>query len=270
MINLRLAGALMCLSLSASASTIINDGHIHYNDDVWADLAPEHAIGLLDDNNINRAIVFSTPEEGTRKLYRLAPDRIIPFIRPYRVFRDRFSWFNDADMLDYLKKEISTGFYKGFGEFHLFKKNKDTPILRQMMQLVADHDLAVNAHADAETIESLISMQPDVVMIWAHCGMDHPVDDVRRMLDQYPSLHCDLSFRDKLTDPRSVLTPAWKTLLEDYPQRFMTGMDTYIPRRWAHLPEIKEYADTWLGQLSPETARLIGGGNIDRLFPVND
>lgn len=256
-----------CLLLSSSVLSLeINDGHIHYNEDIWKDLAPEHALQMLDENQINRAIVFSTPAEGTKKLHRLAPQRIIPFVRPYRVFRDRFSWHSDAEMLAYVKQEFESGFYKGFGEFHLFKEHKNTPIVQQMMQLVAKHKLAVSAHSDAETIEALIRMQPKVVMIWAHCGMDHPVEDVERMLDQYPSLYCELSFRDQLTDADNILTPPWKALLEKHADRFMTGMDTYIPRRWAHLPEIKEYANSWLGQLDERAASAIAGGNIDRLF----
>jgi hypothetical protein len=245
-----------------------HDGHIHYNEDIWQDLAPEHAMELLDDNQINRAIVFSTPAEGTKKLYRLAPERIIPFLRPYRVFRDRFSWHSDEDMLAYVTREIETGFYQGFGEFHLFKEHRNTPVVQQMMRVVAKHHLAVNAHADGETIEALINMQPRVVMIWAHCGMKHPIEDVERMLRQYPSLHCELSFRNNLTDEDNNITPRWKTLLEKYPRRFMVGMDTYIARRWAHLPQLKERAVSWLSQLDDDAARLIGGGNIDRLFPA--
>lgn len=263
-----IAGLLFALAFTTSADTTINDGHIHYNQDVWNDLAPEHAVELLDDNHINRAIVFSTPAQGTDKLYRLAPQRIIPFIRPYRVFRDRFTWHSDPGVLEYLKQTIPNSHYRGFGEFHLFRKHKDTPILRRIMRLVANHELALSAHADAETIESLINMQPNLLVIWAHCGMDHPVAEVQRMLERYPGLYCELSFRDRLTDEHNQLTPKWKTLLEKYPRRFMTGMDTYIPRRWAHLPEISDEARHWLNQLSPKAARLIGGANIDRLFPV--
>ena len=256
----------LCLPIQIHALEI-HDGHIHYNADIWEDLSPQQAIDALNENNIDRAIVFSTPEEGTKKLYRLAPDRIIPFIRPYRVFRDRFSFHSDEAILEYVTREIETGFYQGLGEFHLFKEHKNTPVIQKMMAVVAKHNLAVSAHSDAETIEALINMQPQVLMIWAHCGMDHPVDDVKRMLDQYPNLYCELSFRDKLTDPENTLTPKWKTLLEQYPQRFMTGMDTYIARRWAHLPEIKDYADHWLGQLDPATAKAIAKDNINRLFP---
>lgn len=244
-----------------------HDAHIHYSQDVWDELAPEHAIELLDRNNIDRAIVFSRPPQGARKLYAEAPNRVIPFLQPYRTYRDRFTWHSDADMLQYIKDEIETGFYQGFGEFHLFRDNKDTPILRRMMQLVADHNLAVNAHTDGETMESLIGMQPDVIIIWAHCGMDHPVDDVRRMLRQYPNLYCEMSFRVGLTDSDRKLTAEWKTLLEQHPDRFMVGMDTYMPRYWALLPDAKEYAESWLNQLDAHAARLIAVGNIERLFP---
>jgi hypothetical protein len=257
-----------CLPFNVTALDI-HDGHIHYNQDVWKDLTPHQALELLNENAIDRAIVFSTPAEGTKKLYRLAPKRVIPFIRPYRVFRDRFTWHSDVDILAYVRKEIESGFYKGFGEFHLFRDHKNTLMVKQMMQLVADHDLAVSAHADAETIEALIHMQPQLVIIWAHCGMDHPSKDVRRMLQQYPNLHCELSFRDQLTDADGRLTTEWKTLLEEFPQRFITGTDTYIPRRWAHLPEIKTETEAWLEQLDKRAAGLIGRENIDRLFPLN-
>jgi len=49
----------------------------------------------------------------------------------------------------------------------------------------------------------------------------------------------------------------------------MLGMDTYIARRWANLPELKAYAVNWLSELDENAARLIGGDNIDRLFPVD-
>ena len=136
------------------------------------------------------------------------------------------------------------------------------------MQIVADHKLAVSAHSDAETIEALINMQPNVTLIWAHCGMDHPVDDVRRLLELYPSLNCELSLRYDMMDEEDNLLTEWKSLLEQYPERFMLGMDTYISTRWAFLSEHAQYAQHWLGQLNLTSAQLIAEGNIDRLFPL--
>ena len=248
----------------------LNDGHIHYNKDVWDDLSPQQAFSLLTENGIHRAIVFSTPTAGTEKLYRLSPQRVIPFLMPYRVVRDRFTWHSDQTMVTYVKQKLSTGIYKGFGEFHLFKEHKDTPVIRQLMQLVADHKIMLSAHSDGETIETLIEMQPEVNVIWAHCGMDHPVEDVRRMLAQYPKLYCELSFRYYMFDEDDKLVPQWKALLEQYSKRFILGMDTYIPRRWAGLPENVSFAHQWLNQLQPATKKLIGSGNIDRMFPLDN
>ncbi len=246
----------------------LNDGHIHYNKDVWNDLPAEQALSLLSENGIQRAIVFSTPSAGTEKLYRLAPQRVIPFLMPYRVVRDRFTWHSDPTMVEYIRQQLSTGIYRGFGEFHLFKAHKNTPVVREIMQLIAEHNIMLSAHADVETIEALIKMQPQLKVIWAHCGMDHPFEDVRRMLNQYPNLFCELSFRYNMFDNEDKLLAEWKQLLERNATRFILGMDTYLPRRWAALPEHTEFARQWLNQLQPKTVALIGTGNIERLFPV--
>ncbi len=261
---------LFLINIPSSSAFDLNDGHIHYNSDVWADLSKEQALSLLTENGINRAIVFSTPTAGTEKLYQLAPQRVIPFLMPYRVVRDRFTWHSDSSMVAYVKQQLSTGIYKGFGEFHLFKEHKNTVVVQQLMQLIADYKITVNAHSDAETIEALINMQPEVTIIWAHCGMDHPVDDVSRMLKQYPNLYCELSFRYNMFDKENRLVLKWKQLLEQQAIRFILGMDTYIPRRWANLPENSEFARQWLKQLSPSTEKRIASDNIDRMFPVKD
>ena len=269
-VSLSIIVFLLFLYITPSSANNLNDGHIHYNKDVWNDLSPEQLFSFLTENRIDRAIIFSTPTTGTEKLYKHSPQRVIPFLMPYRVFRDRFTWHSDQTMVDYVKQQLMTGIYKGFGEFHLFKEHKDTPVIRQLMQLVADHKIMLSAHADGETIEALIEMQPDVSIIWAHCGMDHPVEDVHRMFAKYPNLFCELSFRYNMFDKQDKLVPMWRTLLEQYSNRFILGMDTYIPRRWASLPENADFARQWLDQLQPDTAKLIGSENITRMFPVND
>lgn len=267
MIN-RLAAWLiwLCLLFLPPLSAFeINDGHIHYNQDVWSRLSAEHAMRYLTENKIKRAIVFSTPAEGTEKLYYLAPERVIPFVRPYRNTRDRFSFHSDPSIVTYLKQKIDSGIYKGIGEFHLFKKHKDTAVVKQIMELAAEHNLAISAHSDYETILTLIKLQPDVRIIWAHCGMDHPVADIKQALQQYPNLFCELSFRYMFDDDWKLL-PEWKKLLEENSTRFILGMDTYIPRRWAELPEHVEFAQNWLEQLSPDTRQKIATDNINNWF----
>ncbi|MCW8955957.1 MAG: amidohydrolase [Gammaproteobacteria bacterium] len=248
----------------------INDGHLHYNQDVWDQLSPQQALRLMSENGINRAIVSSTPAAGTIKLYQLSKQRIIPFIRPYRVFRDRFTWHSDPAIIDYIRQQLATGIYQGFGEFHLFKAHKDTVVVKTLMKMMVDADLVVSAHADAETIEHLMKLQPELRLIWAHCGMDHPVDDVKRIMNANPGIKCDLSFRYNMLDDNQKLLADWRSLLEQYPKRFMLGMDTYIPRRWAELPQHIDYAKHWLDQLSSDTKHLIAGENIMHMFPLED
>lgn len=263
--RLFLAGLLLLIPLAGN-SYVINDGHIHYNQDMWSKIAPQRIIRYLSKNDINRAVVSSTPTEGTEKLYHLAPQRIIPFLRPYRTDRDRYTYLSDPTIIPYLENKIASGIYKGIGEFHLFSKNKNTQVAKQIMQLAADHDLAISAHSDYETILALVNYQPEVRVIWAHCGMDHPVEDIKTALQQYPNLFCELSFRYHMFDDKDVLIPEWKSLLENHADRFILGMDTYIPRRWANLPEHVEFAQHWLNQLSPEARKLIATENINRWF----
>jgi len=255
---------------TTTAAYEINDGHLHFNQDVWEQLSAEQALRVMSENGIDRAIVSSTPAAGTVSLYKLSKRRIIPFIRPYRVFRDRFTWHSDPSIIEYINQQLNSGIFQGFGEFHLFKEHKDTPVVRALMKTMVAQNLAVSAHADADTIEYLISIQPGLRLIWAHCGMDHPVADVRRIMDAYPGISCDLSFRYNMLDDEQNLVTAWKSLLEQYPKRFILGMDTYIPRRWANLPQHVDYAQHWLDQLSGETKQLIAYKNIMRMFPVED
>ena len=134
------------------------------------------------------------------------------------------------------------------------------------MQLAADHELAISAHADYPTIRKLIELQPGVRIIWAHCGMDHPFADIKQAIEQYPNLFCELSFRYAMFDEDWQLLPEWKTLLENNPSRFILGMDTYIDRRWANLPEHVEFAREWLEQLPEDARNKIARENINNWF----
>ena len=74
-------------------------GHIHYNQDVWEMIGPENAIERLRAVGIERALVSSTPTEGTERLFKLDPARIVPLLRPYRSPADRRTWFADPGLV---------------------------------------------------------------------------------------------------------------------------------------------------------------------------
>jgi predicted TIM-barrel fold metal-dependent hydrolase len=108
---------------------------------------------------------------------------------------------------------------------------------------------------------------PDVVVIWAHGGFNVPVATLKGLLDKHPMLYIELSLREGMLDDEQQLTAQWLQFLINYRHRFLVGMDTYKPSRWADLPEIAAETRHWLEQLPEEVAVDIARNNLDRLFP---
>ena len=67
---------------------------------------------------MRRAIVSSTPDDGTLKLYEKAPKGVVPFLRPYRTRDDMGSWPSDPGVQAYVEERLKRGIYRG-SEFHL-------------------------------------------------------------------------------------------------------------------------------------------------------
>ena len=242
--------------------------HLHYNSDVWRRLPPRQAIEHLLQNNITRAVFSSTPTRGTEMLHAIAPRRIIPFVRPYRSYDDVPDWHHNPAIVDFVKSQAAKGIYRGFGEFHMEYKHLDgASVVPELMQIAAENNWVISAHTDIETIEALIKMQPQLPVVWAHCGFAYQAHEIRALVEKHPTAYCDMSLYEKLLDEDDNLTPHWKALMEDHPDRFMVGIDTFSMSRWGELSDHAELIQEWLRQLSPSAARLIANGNVARLFP---
>ena len=62
----------------------IFDAHIHYSHDVWDAISPQDAIRRLREAGVKRALVSSSSDEGTQRLYQADPTFVVPSLRPYR------------------------------------------------------------------------------------------------------------------------------------------------------------------------------------------
>ena len=264
---------LLLISLLASASIAaadpareLFDGHIHYSSDVWDKLPPQRALELLSEAGITRALVSATPGEGAERLYRAAPDRVVPFLRPYATREHRYTWSGDAAALDYLRQQLERIPYRGIGEFHVSGEDANNPVARAVVALAVEKGLALHVHTDLAGIEVLLDQAPDTPLIWAHGGFDVPETTLRDLLARHEHLYIELSFREGITDD-GKMTSVWYDLLTAFPTRFLTGMDTYSPRRWAELPELAAETRGWLQQLPQDVAQDIAYGNAARLFP---
>ncbi len=275
------AGRLAAQSRSGYTGPIF-DAHLHYNDEAW--MGPHDlgdVLGRLQRAGVRGAIANSRPNDGTRVLAaavdatRAAGIRVVPFVRLYRNRADYSSWFGDPSIVEMVERELAAGTpsgpYRGLGEFHLYDSaNAHGAVARQLMQLAERRGLAVLGHVDEIAVDRLIAHAPDVRFIWAHTGIGGaPIEQVAARLARYPRLMGELSYRPGLIADDGRLTPPWRRLLAEQPERFLVGSDTWVNGRWSSYGELIDTARGWLGDLPPAAARLIAWGNAATLFGLS-
>jgi Amidohydrolase len=244
----------------------IFDAHIHYSQPDWAVFPPEQVLTILDRAGVRQALVSSTPDDGTLKLFDKAPQRIVPFLRPYRAREDMLTWHSDPAVQAYVEERLARGPYKGIGEFHLSTADHaEAPVVKRCAELAAKHQLFLHAHVDDITVERLLGLYPQVKILWAHAGMSASATTVGRLLDRFPSLWVELAMRFDVA-PGGRLDPEWRAVFLRHPDRFMVGTDTWVTSRWEVLVESMQVIRGWLGQLPREIAEQIAHRNAERLF----
>jgi hypothetical protein len=262
-----LALAALAPATAAAQALPIFDAHIHYSAPDWSAYTPERALSILARANVFRALVSSTPDDGTVRLFERAPRGIVPFLRPYRTRADMATWFDDPAVQAYVEARLARGIYRGIGEFHLAAAHVDAPVVRRVAQLAGERDLFLWAHVDATTMERLLARYPAPRMLWAHAGMSADAATVGRLLDRFPKLWVELALRTDVA-PGGTLDPAWRALFLRHPDRFLVGTDTWLTSRWEEIAEANRRVQDWLAQLPRDVAEKIAFGNGDRLFPA--
>jgi len=252
---------------SADTGPALFDAHIHFNGDARAGLSVEAAMTRLDRAGVSRALVSSTPNDGTLALHRKYPDRIVPTLRPYRTDADRGSWFRDPQMIAWLERELGRGVYRGLGEFHLHSGETEGEVIRQFVALAVRRDLILHAHSDAGAIRGLFRVDPKARILWAHAGMDASPAEVGALLDRHEALWVELSLRNEDIAPGGRLDAAWRELFLRHSGRFLIATDTWAPHRWDEISTESAQARGWLAQLPPPVAERIASGNAEQLFP---
>ncbi|MBI4593747.1 MAG: amidohydrolase family protein [Candidatus Rokubacteria bacterium] len=261
-------GTLLALGAAAPAHAQfpVFDAHIHYSRPDWDTLTPERVLGILSGANVKRALVSSTPDDGTLKLYEKSPKTIVPFLRPYRTRGDMGSWPSDPAVAAYVEERLKRGIYRGIGEFHLSAPDVEGSTVKRLAELAAQRNLFMQAHVDDVTVEKLLTLYPRVKILWAHAGMSASAATVGRLLDRFPQLLVELALRTDVA-PGGTLDPEWRAVFLRHPDRFMVGTDTWVTSRWDSLAGGMRDVQQWLGQLPRDVAERIAFRNADRLFP---
>ncbi|MGC1442695.1 MAG: amidohydrolase family protein [Burkholderiaceae bacterium] len=261
------AGVILASAVSATHAAEplpIIDAHVHYSHDSVEMTPPARVIELMRSAGLRRALVSSSDDNGTQQLSALAPDLIIPGLRPYRRRGETGTWYQDPDALAYVENLLSKNRYASIGEFHLYGDTADLPIPKRIVELASQHNLILHAHSDADAVRRLFAHNPNVKILWAHAGFDDP-DAVSAMLATHPNLWADLAFRSDIARGASV-NPKFKSLFEKFPTRIMLGTDTYTPERIYFIPEHAKSSRAWLTSLPDEIARNIAWANAEALL----
>lgn len=241
----------------------IFDAHIHYSHDIWDAITPKDAIARLKAVGVKRAIVSSSSDEGTRRLYAADPEFVIPVLRPYRKRGTLDSWMYDETLIPYLRERVKEFKYAGIGEFHIDGEQAYTPVMQEIIKLAKEHDLFLHVHSDAQAVKFIYQQFPEARILWAHAGFDYAYN-VGKMMDQYPNLWADLSFRGEIIVEKRLMK-AWRRLLTRHPDRFTLGIDTYEPLRWTQLHLVMNWHRDLLAVIPFEDAKKIAYDNAERL-----
>jgi hypothetical protein len=204
------------------------------------------------------------------------------------------------DYLAQLEADLQAGRFKGIGE--LYANNllgggrsrypADSPLMQRLWALSATYQVPLSVHMDA-TEESVAEMERLLASdrrgswIWAHTGMFAEPPLLRRLLQTHTNLVCELSARItggeapaawprdlipmfdvvSIVDHDGRVRPAWRELLEEFPDRFMIGTDT-PPTRSAYV-RVTGVLRQFFAQLSTETAAKVAHGNAERLLRLS-
>jgi predicted TIM-barrel fold metal-dependent hydrolase len=249
-------------------------------------------------------------DEDTARLAERYPGRFFPLVGMQRPLLTGSHKWQSPDreverLIEETERKLASGRFFGIGEFivrhwsysrgrHAEQENPIySTFMRRMSAIAARFEVPMVVHMEGypvlvDDFSRLLAEYSNARFVWAHnCGRSKaPV--IRSMLARHPNLFCDLAAMTNvgttgygtgwprmeeftaLIEQDGVLFADMKALYEEFPDRFILGMDV------AHAPgnNLKNYSRRvsrfreLLGQLKPETARKIAETNAIRIFKL--
>jgi hypothetical protein len=253
---------------SAQQRLELFDAHLHYNQEPNPFYSLDQVLDVFRRNGVTGILATSRPNKGTHQLVAAkAPGLwVVPFIRPYRTRSDIQTWFADPTIYELIEQEFRRGYYRGVGEFHIYGQSAAAPLVKKVVDFAVEHDLYLHAHCDEAALLQLFAHNPRAKIIWAHTGFTTPPARVQELLERYPALWGELSYRSGISNGQGQLSEDWRRLFARHSDRFLLGSDTWINERWFSYDTIFQNYRAWLAQLPADQARRIANGNAERLF----
>ena len=257
----------LALPFGASAAELpIVDAHVHYSHDAWGVVPTKEAVAILRAAGLKRVLVSSSPNDGTHRLLAEAPDLIVPGLRPYRKRGELSTWMKDPEALRYVEEQLRQYRYVSIGEFHLNGAEADLPIPRRIVELAKQYGLFLQSHSDADAVKRFFRQDPGARVLWAHAGFTS-AETVRDMMRTHKGLWADLALRSEVGSGGRV-SPEWRAVFMEFPDRFMVGTDTWTPERWQDIVGHAAFSRAWLADLPADLAERIAWKNAEALFVI--
>lgn len=256
----------------------------------WDRVSPSRPGYYLDDDA--RAYYYSATDAYVARSWLAQPNTAKKRVHPFLCGVNP----TDRNCVAHIKRMMAwyPGVWQGIGEIFLRHDDltaltlgetpvADHPALDAVYELARDNDFAVQLHSNIGNkykreaiylpeVERALRKHPKTRIILAHAGISRNfniptiVDDICRVVDEYPNLWVDLSwvvFENNIA-PGGKVDPAWTRMVSERPERFMVGTDKI--GHWKTY-DIRKY-DLFLDTLPLETARKVGRDNfLNHILP---
>lgn len=250
----------------------IFDSHSHYSLADSQAISPAQVLSYYEKYNILGALISSTPTEKAELLYQADPKRIIPFLSLYKTKANKPNWMLDLNTLNDIEAQLNAFPYQGIGEFHIFKQNTYSPILKRIIEIAAKRKLMLQIHGDAAIVDRIFEIAPNIQVIWAHLGTHPTPQFLAKTLKRHPkNLYIDTSVRDdEFLNDKGQIKAEWKTFFINHQDQMLAAIDTYSTQRWLTLERTLAKMRRWLNQLPQPVAEKIAYRNALKLFQRPD
>ena len=196
------------------------------------------------------------------------------------------------------EEQFANGSVKGFGELHTDNHSSgplnirrtirtDSPAVRKMYAIANKYNGFVQLHSQQDEnfttdILKLAADFPNSITVLSHCLPAAQPRDLANLFSQRKNIVCEMSAtgsahnkilgikRPARAFDDNGLRPAWKNLIETYPDQIMVGTDACCGWFNSYSDMVKEIRENLLPYLSPELMEKIAYKNAVRIFKLKE
>ena len=196
------------------------------------------------------------------------------------------------------EEQFSNGLIKGFGELHTNNNlsgppnirrtiRTDSPAVRRMYSIANKYNGFVQIHSEQSEdfttdILKLSADFPHSITVLSHCLPWALPTDLANLFSKRKNVVCELSAQGSvhnkiqgISRPARAfddngLRPAWKNLIETYPDQIMIGTDACCGWFNSYSDMVKEIRTNLLPYLSPDLMEKVAYKNAVRIFNLKE